>query len=769
MAIPTPQTMIIPMLFTSAIAYAEVELDSIAITASQEETSNGESGFNIKMIDTSEYLNSNKDINQVLNQTAGINIRSMGGLGSDFDLSLNGLSDKQIRYFIDGIPMEDFGSALSLNNFPINLVEGIEVYKGVVPISLGADALGGAINIVTPGLDEDFIDTSYSYGSFNTHRLALVAQTSNSEGYFLRTSGYLNTSDNNYTMKSVPVTDDLGNVLGTDSAERFNDEYQSRMLTFKAGRIDASWADEISLSLTYADNYNNHQHPDTSTNIVFGKLYSKNTSKLISANYAKRFEKLSVKSYLLAGKITETFYDTYSRSYDWQGNFVDKSSPSQGELGNRSQFKLTDDVIRMSIGGDYRFNNSSILSMNLTANNLERKGDEKIDVENTSFTHPNSIQKNILGINQSFFLFNDALNINAFIKQYDYHAQINSDQDIDGILQNSETKADISNTGYGTGLSYQLNNSNKLKTSYEKTYRLPEADEILGDGMYIRPNPDLKAETSHNLNLGLISQQALADSSIRNEINVFYRNASDFIRYVPDQVIKGIYKNTKDVEVTGIENSFSIIYQQFFDFQINATYQDIINKSKTDYNGLPDTSYNTRIPNEPYLFANLRTGFTYFTDDYHKISTHWSSHYVEQYFLYSEGSGDKDHKREIPEQLTHDIDIEYSIDHDKYNLVKVDNAHGLYANVLTETGILGLSALLGWLVACWMTLKAIRIYCRHGRQYGYWLGAIGALLIITVSGIVTTTLHTEGAMAFVIVLGTAVAAAKVEEGEGDLS
>lgn len=668
MAIRTSLTLFIPVLFSSTIAYAEIELDSVSISASQEETSAEESGFNVDVIDTSDYLNSNKDINQVLNQTSGINIRSIGGLGADFDLSLNGLSDNQIRYFIDGIPMEDFGSALSLNNFPINLVESLEVYKGVVPISLGADALGGAINIVTPGLDEDFIDTSYSYGSFNTHRLALSAQKSNSAGYFLRTSGYLNKSDNNYTMKSVPVTDDLGNVLGTTSAERFNDEYQSRMLTLKAGRTDASWADEISLSLTYADNKNNHQHPETSTNIVFGKVYSKNTSKLISANYAKRFDKLSVNSYFLAGKITETFYDTYSRRYDWQGNYVDKSSPSQGELGNRSQFELTDDVVRLSLGGAYEFNRSSILSINLSANNLEREGDEKIDVENKSFIQPNSVQKSILGINHSLFLFDDSLNINAFVKQYNYHAVIKSEQEVDGILQDSETKADIDNTGYGTGISYQLNNSNKLKASYEKAYRLPEADEILGDGMYVRPNPDLKAETSHNINLGLISQFSPSDLSIKNEINVFYRNASDFIRYVPDQVIKGIYENTKDVEITGIENSFSFIYKQFYDFKINATYQDIINKSKTGYNGLPDTSYNTRIPNEPYLFANLRTGFTYFTDNYHKISTHWSSHYVEQYFLYSEGSGDPDYKREIPTQFTHDIDIEYSVDHDKYSL-----------------------------------------------------------------------------------------------------
>jgi len=668
MAIRFSQTSLIPALLISAVTSAEVELDSVSVSASQDKNISEETGFNIDVIDTAEYLNSNKDINQILKQTSGINIRSVGGLGTDFDLSLNGLSDKQIRYFIDGIPMEDFGSALSLNNMPINLVESIEVYKGVVPVSLGSDALGGAINVVTPKLDEDFIDTSYSYGSFNTHRLALVAQTSNVEGYFLRTSGYLNKSDNNYTMKSVPVTDDLGNVLGTASAERFNDEYQSRMLTLKGGRIDTYWADELSLSLTYADNRNNHQHPDTSTNIVFGKLYSENKSQLISANYKKQFEKLSLNSYILAGTITETYYDTYSRSYDWQGNYIDKSSPSQGEFGNKSIFELEDNVIRLSLGGAYEFNKSSILSINLAANNLDREGDEEIDVENKSFTQPNSIQKSILGINQSLWLFNDSLNINVFVKQYDYHAVINSEQEVDGVTQNSKTKANINNTGFGTGISYQLSSSNKLKTSYEKTYRLPEADEILGDGMYIRPNPDLKAETSHNLNLGLLTQLDQSDLSVKNEVNVFYRDASDFIRYIPDQVIKGIYKNTKDVEITGIENSFSLVYQQLYDLQINATYQDMINKSKTGYNGLPDTSYNTRIPNEPYLFANLRTGFNYFTDSYNRISAHWSSHYVEQYFLYSEDSGDKDYKREVPSQLTHDIDISYSMDHDKYNI-----------------------------------------------------------------------------------------------------
>ena len=106
------------------------------------------------------------------------------------------------------------------------------------------------------------------------------------------------------------------------------------------------------------------------------------------------------------------------------------------------------------------------------------------------------------------------------------------------------------------------------------------------------------------------------------------------------------------------------------------------------------------------------------------------------------------------------------IDHEKYNLVGLDHAHSLYVNGLAELGVLGLSALLGWLASCWVTLKKIRKHSLSNDQYGYWLAALGALLIIMVSGIVTTTLHTEGAIAFSIVLGISVAAVMQESLRG---
>lgn len=193
------------------------EIKEVEITAKSQAEELRESGYAVDVIETKEQKNLNSDINQVLKNTSGIHIRESGGLGSAFSLSLNGLSGNQIRYFIDGIPMENFGSALTLNNYPVNLIEKVEIYKGVVPITLGADALGGAVNITTDYRKKSFLDAAYTFGSFNTHRASVNGQFANKEkGYFVRLSSFYNHSDNNYRVDSVPLFDlELGNNLGT--------------------------------------------------------------------------------------------------------------------------------------------------------------------------------------------------------------------------------------------------------------------------------------------------------------------------------------------------------------------------------------------------------------------------------------------------------------------------------------------------------------------------------------------------------------------------
>jgi hypothetical protein len=98
-----------------------------------------------------------------------------------------------------------------------------------------------------------------------------------------------------------------------------------------------------------------------------------------------------------------------------------------------------------------------------------------------------------------------------------------------------------------------------------------------------------------------------------------------------------------------------------------------------------------------------------------------------------------------------------------------NHAHSLYFNVLAEMGWLGAAALFLWLgtiaLVGWRSRQALTT--PWGRVV--WMGALGSFLTITVSGIMTTTLHTEGAMAFSAIIGLLLAAREFPLGDEPLA
>ena len=125
------------------------------------------SAFNTIAIDTHALQNTTKSLGDALAAAPGVKVRETGGVGSDMNVSLDGFSGKHVKVFIDGVPQEGVGSAFGLNNIPVNFARRIEVYKGVVPVTFGADAIGGVINIVTETPQSGWhVDGSYAGGSF---------------------------------------------------------------------------------------------------------------------------------------------------------------------------------------------------------------------------------------------------------------------------------------------------------------------------------------------------------------------------------------------------------------------------------------------------------------------------------------------------------------------------------------------------------------------------------------------------------------------------
>lgn len=106
------------------------------------------SAYNAVAIDTRDMLNTTKTLGEALAKTPGLKLRESGGVGSDVNLMLDGFSGKHVKVFIDGVPQEGVGGSFGLNNIPVSFADRIEVYKGVVPVNFGTDAIGGVINIV---------------------------------------------------------------------------------------------------------------------------------------------------------------------------------------------------------------------------------------------------------------------------------------------------------------------------------------------------------------------------------------------------------------------------------------------------------------------------------------------------------------------------------------------------------------------------------------------------------------------------------------------
>jgi outer membrane cobalamin receptor len=169
-----------------------IALQGVEVTGKSKAQRLREGALAVNAIDVQSMVGTISSISGVVDRTAGVKIREEGGVGSDFVLSINGMTGSSVRYFLDGVPLDTKGSGVTLANFPVSMIDHVEIYKGVVPTWLSSDALGGAVNIVTHKKKTNYLDVSYGLGSFHTHRVDLNAQYVFKNGLTVRPTFALN-------------------------------------------------------------------------------------------------------------------------------------------------------------------------------------------------------------------------------------------------------------------------------------------------------------------------------------------------------------------------------------------------------------------------------------------------------------------------------------------------------------------------------------------------------------------------------------------------
>nr|WP_083919425.1 TonB-dependent receptor [Pontibacter roseus] len=652
------------------------EIEGVEVIGKSATTQVNEQAYTVTAVSTKELLNSTSDAKEVLNRVSGVRVLEEGGLGSRASFSLNGFSGDQVKFFLDGLPMDNFSSSLSLSDIPVNTIERIEVYKGVVPVWLGTDALGGAVNIITNKKD-NFLDASYSVGSFNTHRLSLNgAYTNPTNGFTFRGSGNYNYSDNNYKVW-VPIVRN-SNVVDSAEVERFHDRYRSGTLMLETGWTGRRYADNLLFGVIASGNDQQVQTGAT-MGTVYGGIMRNNTSVVPTFKYSKDdlfADGLSVSLNAAFNYTQGEVIDTLSGvTYNWLGEATRIPGSRDGEQ-SRTFTTLDDTDFNSQFNAGYTINPQHSLALNYSVSHFRRETFDSENPEKIENQFPKTLNKQVAGFAYKFDP-SEKWTTTLFGKLYLLRAETSKEFDFGGETRRMDAfEVHKQNVGYGVASSYFLLPTLQFRASYEHTYRLPEPAEIFGDGLFINPNPDLGPEQSDNFNIGAAYGFKLAqDHQFDLGSSFIYRESKDLIHQnvrVASPVTT--YGNLSDVRTLGVEGSLKYQWRELLHLGGSATFQDITDQADSlynDYSGwVRNFNKGFRQPNKPYLFANANAGLT-FKDVVAPASTLGINYYynfVESYFLSWAQNGSKNGKVAIPRQASHNLEISLSLADGRYNI-----------------------------------------------------------------------------------------------------
>ncbi|MFD2942514.1 TonB-dependent receptor [Flavobacterium notoginsengisoli] len=616
-----------------------VEIDEVKVYKTSANRAAKNETIKAEIVDTKAVQGQAATLVELMNQSAGVRIRQTGGLGANTNIMLNGFQGKAIKIFKDGIPTDYLGNAFNISAIPINMLERVEVFKGVLPANLGADALGGAVNMVSRADQQRYLALSYEISSFNTHRISanLLYNTPNQKVFWGLNSFY-NYSDNNYDVTAGVPDQETANVIPT-RVKLFHNTYKQIYGEIFAGFHNLSWADEFRVGLTSFYIKRDNQFAALMEK-PYGASYNEQYTPVIpTIRYKKKFleDRLDVDQFLVYSKINSLHDDTLVGFYDWFGNYHDPINENQrGESGNASLLDVWFTNFTSRTGANYTISGSHNITFNVIYNAYSRNGKDPYGAKSAGENPvdlqslPADYNKAVATLGLNSVLMEEKLR-NTFQVKFYYADMVGQEVDINtAMLKAATTKTNVSTLGVAESLKYDWTRQTFMRISGELATRLPEQSEILGDGSFALSNFSLKPERSMNGNIGFgTGKQGLFDL----ELNAFYRITKDLIHSVPVNLIYTQNVNVEQVRGIGLEADLHVTPISWLRLNGNFTYQDF--RLYHVENPLIRYLEGARLRNMPFFFANLGVDvhFSKIFNKQDQLKMYWNMGYVHQYYL----------------------------------------------------------------------------------------------------------------------------------------
>ncbi len=195
-------------------------LDEVVVASEKQSPIQQQKAIAISSIDIREVITQNNLLTDIADRIAGVRIRRSSSLGERSDISINGMRGSAVRFYVDGLPMEFLYPSFDISTLPLGTIKRLDVYKGVIPVDVGADAMGGAVNIITEQKAHSHLRASYSMGSFNTHLADFEIGLANTGNFFINANASYHYSDNDYPMYALVFEKNR-----VEQVRRFHDAY----------------------------------------------------------------------------------------------------------------------------------------------------------------------------------------------------------------------------------------------------------------------------------------------------------------------------------------------------------------------------------------------------------------------------------------------------------------------------------------------------------------------------------------------------------------
>lgn len=481
------------------------DLKEVVVTGQYQPQSLRNSVYQTRIISAERIrLRAATNIQQVLSTELGFRFSNDMTLGTS-DVQLMGMSGRNVKILLDGVPMVDRNDTReSLNQIDINTIERIEIVEGPLSVSYGSDALAGVINIITKSagknavninarVQEETVGGEYSPFSKNGSHLQHVGGSWSDKGW----SALAGLTHNDFNGFNVPGP--TATALEIDEVKnRWKPKEQwlaNTKLGYRAGNFNVWYRlDYLDETIDSKGGYNPNNYKATNQKYITNRY-----THQLQGDYLVN-DKLRLNGVLAYSNLKR---ETKSVVHDYTTGLEDLS----GGAGEQDVSKFRS--VSMRTTAQYKL--SDLVSFQPGAEvNLDGSSGARI--------------KGSPSINDYAFFISSELNI---IKDVTIRPGLrfisNSVYNAPPVLPSLNTKV-------------RLNDNFDFRLGYASGFRAPALRELYFDffdaSHSIMGNPNLKAEESNSFTSSLtFSEGADQDLHFRSVLSGFYNNFKNRIDY----------------------------------------------------------------------------------------------------------------------------------------------------------------------------------------------------------------------------------------------